>query len=43
LLTDSIPASGILEVEVPTIFSGEVNTLKPSASATIPDGEFIGK
>jgi hypothetical protein len=43
LLTDSIPASSMLEVEVPIIFTGEVNTLKPSASVTIPDGVIIGK
>ncbi len=41
--TDIIPTSGMLEVEVPVIFSGDVNTLKPSASATIPDGVIIGK
>ena len=43
LHTDSIPASGVLEVEVPVIFSGDINTLKPSASATIPDGVIMGK
>ena len=43
LVTESIPASGVLEVEVPIIFAGEINTLKPSASVTIPDGAITGK
>ena len=43
LLTESIPASGMLEVEVPCIFTGEISTLKPSASVTIPDGVITGK
>jgi len=43
LLTDSIPASGMLEVEVPSIFTGDINTLKPSASVSIPDGVITGK
>ena len=42
-ITDSIPASGMLEVDVPAIFSGDINTLKPSASATIPDGVIMDK
>jgi len=43
LQTDNIPASGRLEVEVPAIYSGDINTLKPSASVTIPDGVIMGK
>ncbi|HSN95405.1 MAG TPA: hypothetical protein VLR89_10150 [Anaerolineaceae bacterium] len=43
LMTQSIPASGMLEVEVPSIFTGDINTLKPSASVTIPDGVITGK
>ena len=42
LQTESIPASGRLEVEVPVIFSSDVTTLKPSASVTIPDGVIMG-
>lgn len=43
LHTEILPASGRIEVEVPVIFSGDVNTLKPSASVTIPDGVIMGK
>lgn len=42
LHTESIPASGMLEVAVPVIYAGDLNELKPSASATIPEGAIIG-